>query len=76
MRNFHLIESMNQLKQFHLYAKLSQYSIDRNEILSRFKYQFWFDNNYSFGMHNRYFYTLPFHFDYLHEFYILVHEYL
>jgi hypothetical protein len=34
-----------------------------NIILSRFKSQFWFDRNLSFGMHERYLYTLPFHFD-------------
>jgi hypothetical protein len=64
-----LIESMNQLKEFHLYAKLDCCSFDRDEILSRFQDQFWFDHNYSFGMHDKYFYTLPFHFDYLYEFY-------
>ena len=43
--------------------------IDNDNILSEFKNQFWFDHNWSFGMHGNYFYTLPFHFDYLYEFY-------
>jgi hypothetical protein len=64
-----LLEPMNQLKQFHLYAKLDQGLVDRDKILLNFKDQFWFDHNYSFGMHGNYFYTLPFNFDYLYQFY-------
>jgi hypothetical protein len=56
-----LLESMIELKQFHLYAKLNKNQIDVDEILSRFKQQFWFDHHWFFGMHGEYFYTLPFH---------------
>jgi hypothetical protein len=64
-----LLESMIELKQFHLYARLDQGPVDRNNILTKFKDQFWFENNILFGMHEQYFYTLPFHFDYLYKFY-------
>jgi hypothetical protein len=63
------LESMNELKEFHLYAKLNKHYINCDEVLSGFKSQYWFDNNLSFGMHGEYFYTLPFHFDYLYDFY-------
>jgi hypothetical protein len=63
------LESMIQLKQFHLYAKLAYNAIDNDMILSKFKNQYWFDHNLSFGMHKNYFYTFPFHFDYLYQFY-------
>ena len=64
-----LLESIIELKQFHLYAKYSGDQINNENIISRFENQYWFDQNYSFGMHGKYFYTLPFHFDYLYEFY-------
>jgi hypothetical protein len=63
------LESMKELKEFHLYAKIHAYSINSDLILSEFRTQFWFDHNWSFGTHDNYFYTLPFHFDYLYEFY-------
>jgi hypothetical protein len=61
-----LLEPMIELKQFHLYAKLNKNQIDVDEILSRFKQQFWFDHHWFFGMHGEYFYTLPFHYDYFY----------
>jgi hypothetical protein len=66
------LESMTELKQFHVYAKLDSNAIPSDIILLSFQDQFWFDHHWSFGMHGRnykYFYTLPFHFDYLYEFY-------
>ena len=63
------LESIKELKQFHLYAKLERNFIIQNQIVSRFKNQYWFDHHWSFGMHDKYFYTLPFHFDYLYKFY-------
>jgi hypothetical protein len=62
------LESMIELKQFHLYVKLDKYSINCDKILSGFKNEYWFDHNWSFGMHRNYFYTLPFHFDSLYQF--------
>jgi hypothetical protein len=62
------LQSMTELKQFHLYAQLGDRSIDTDIILSQFKNQYWFDHNWSFGMHTKYLYTLPFHFDHLYEF--------
>ncbi|CAF3604664.1 unnamed protein product [Adineta steineri] len=64
-----LLQSMNELKQFHLYVKLVQLLDNKETLLSQFRDQFWVDHNWSFGMHAKYFYTLPFHFDHLHEFY-------
>jgi hypothetical protein len=61
------LESMIEIKQFHLYAKLNRKLIDNDDILSHFKNQYWFDHNWSFGMHEKYFYTLPFRFDYLYR---------
>ena len=60
---------MKELKQFHLYAKLDQNNIDVDSILSQFQTHYWIDHNLSFGMYNKYFYTLPFQFNYLYEFY-------
>lgn len=63
------LESMTQLKQFHLYAKVSDPSINSDIILSEFQNEYWFNHNLSFGMHGRYFYTLPIHFEQVHDFY-------
>jgi hypothetical protein len=64
-----ILESMIELKQFHLYAKLQpggyEWLLDPNS-LSRFKSQYWFDRNFSFGIHGDSLYTLPFHSDYFH----------
>ncbi|CAF0910101.1 unnamed protein product [Adineta steineri] len=70
-----LLESMIELEQFHLYATLNSYDNSRN-VLSQFQDQYWFDHKWTFGMHGTYFYTLPFHFEYLHEFYELILEYV
>ncbi|CAF2831649.1 unnamed protein product [Rotaria sp. Silwood2] len=64
-----LLESMRELKNFYLYAKLYTNSYNANHILSKFKNQYYLDHNLSFGMHLNYFYTLPFHFDHLYEIY-------
>ncbi|CAF0989499.1 unnamed protein product [Adineta steineri] len=69
-----LLESMIEFKQFHLYAILESYGYSCN-VLSEFQDQYWFDHKRTFGMHGTYFYTLPFHFEYLHEFYELILEY-
>ncbi|CAF3621937.1 unnamed protein product [Adineta steineri] len=58
---------MIELKQFHLYATLNSHDDSRN-ILSRFQDQYWFDHKWTFGMHGKYLYTLPFHFEYLRDF--------
>jgi hypothetical protein len=61
---------MENLKQFHLYAKVGErYLPHTNIMLSKFESQYWIDHNWSFGMHGNYFYTLPFHFDHLNKFY-------
>lgn len=65
-----LLETMKQLKQFHLYARTD---LDKESILSQFQNQFWFDRQLYFGMHSNCFYTLPFYFDYLHESYTDFH---
>jgi hypothetical protein len=57
-----LLESMIHLKTFHLYVE--QYS-DSNTILSTFENQFWFDHQWSVDMHDKYLYTLPFHFNHM-----------
>ncbi|CAF3948599.1 unnamed protein product [Adineta steineri] len=62
------LQTMIELKQFHLYAKLQECPIDNENFLLGFQNQFWLDHNWRFGMHEKYFYTLPFHFDYLYEF--------
>jgi hypothetical protein len=36
---------------------------DRDTILSQFQNPYWIDHNWSFGMHDKYFYTLPFQYD-------------
>jgi hypothetical protein len=43
--------------------------INNANIISRFKNEYWFDHNWSFGMHGQYLYTLTFHFDHFYEFY-------
>jgi hypothetical protein len=63
------LESMTQLKQFHFYTKLTSHlKIDKKIILTEFKNRYWLDHNWSFGMHGKYLYTLPFYFDHLHQF--------
>ena len=69
---FHLIrfklqqflESMKEMKEFHLYAKLN-----RNLILSNFESKYWQNHHWIFAIHDQYFYTLPFYFDSLYRFY-------
>jgi hypothetical protein len=63
-----LLESMIELKSFHLYMQLWKEPIDIESFLSTFQTQFWFDHHWIFGMHGKYFYTLPFHFDQLKDF--------
>jgi len=62
------LESMIKLKTFHLYIKLFKDPVDVKYLLSTFKNQFWFDHNWSIGIHANYFYTIPFHFDKLDSF--------
>ena len=62
------LESMNELQEFHLYAKLGNYRMNKEIDLPNFQNQYWFNHNLSFGMHDQYFYTLPFHFDHLYKF--------
>jgi hypothetical protein len=38
------------------------------DFLSTFQSQFWFNHHWTFGMHETYLYTLPFHFDQLKNF--------
>lgn len=38
-------------------------------FLKRLKNEYWFDQKLLFEMHQNYFYTLPFHFDYLYRFF-------
>jgi hypothetical protein len=66
LQNF--LESMIELKELHLYAKIDPCFNNFGQILSGFTNQYWLDHNWSFGIHKTYFYTLPFHYDCLHEF--------
>ena len=66
MRLQWLLESMTELKQFHLYIKAIDLKLNSEIILSKYQTQFWFDHNWFFGTDGDYFYTLPFHFDYLY----------
>jgi hypothetical protein len=64
-----LLESMIELKSFHLYMQVERnLSFDVERFLSTFQTQFWLDHNWTFGMHETYLYTLPFHFDQLNDF--------
>jgi hypothetical protein len=63
-----LLQAMIELKQFHLYAKFSQDRDDVQNILSTFSNAFWFDHNWSVGIHGNYLYTLPFLFNKLNDF--------
>jgi hypothetical protein len=62
-----LLESMKELKRFHLYTKLPSFQYYNDVNLSQFKDQYWFNHNPSFGMHGDYLYTLPFHFDNIYD---------
>ena len=62
------LESMKQLKEFHLYAKLADYRMDDQIHLPECYNQYWLNHNLLFGMHGEYLYTLPFDFDHLHKF--------
>jgi hypothetical protein len=66
-----VLESMTELKQLHLYAQLRPVDSPFNYdiILLQFQNQYWFDHNWSFAIYGPYFFTLPFHFDYLYGFY-------
>ncbi len=57
------LKSMIQLKSFHFYAQLGRKPMDVEKLLSTFQTQFWFDHHWTFGIHETYLYTLPFHFD-------------
>jgi hypothetical protein len=63
-----LLNSMIQLKSFHLYVKFDEEPIDIEHLLSTFENRFWIDHHWSIGMHKNYLYTLPFHFDKLEDF--------
>jgi hypothetical protein len=62
------LESMIQLKTFHLYAQFDQEPNDVENLLSTFENQFWLSHQWSMGIHGKYLYTLPFHFDKLEDF--------
>ncbi|CAF4902382.1 unnamed protein product [Rotaria sp. Silwood1] len=69
------LQSMTQLKQFHLYALLTHDVIDIKSILTTFRNKFWFDHNWIVGMHDKYLYTWPFSFDKLYDFIDFNHIY-
>jgi hypothetical protein len=56
-----LLESMLQLKTFHIYARLNQKPINVENILLTFKNQFWFEHNWTIGIHDRFLY-IHYHF--------------
>ncbi|CAF0809313.1 unnamed protein product [Adineta steineri] len=61
-----LLETMKELKYFHLNVKLS---IDGSyEILSTFQNQFWFDHQWCFEINRFYLYSLPYQFDEYYEY--------
>ncbi|CAF4320319.1 unnamed protein product, partial [Adineta steineri] len=60
-----LLETMKELKYFHLNVKLS---IDGSyEILSTFQNQFWSDHQWYFAINRFYLYSLPYQFDEYYE---------
>ena len=63
-----LLEKMIKLQQFHLNAWIENDDIDEDGILATFNNQFWSDHNWSFGMHENCFFTLPYHFDHFEAF--------
>lgn len=64
-----LLEKMIKLQQFHVNACIASDGINEDAILATFNNQFWFDYNWSFGMHDGCLFTLPYHFDYFNESY-------
>lgn len=62
------LESMLQLKHFHFYVKLIEYININRFIPIELQNWFWLEHNLLFGMHGLYLYTLPFHFDHLHQY--------
>jgi hypothetical protein len=63
-----LLNSMVQLKTFHLYAQFDQEPVDVEHLLSTFENRFWLSRQWSIGIYGKYLYTLPFHFDKLEDF--------
>lgn len=63
-----LLEPMIHLKSLHLYVKLCGEPVNIVSFLSTFQTPFWLDHHWTFAMHRCYLYTLPFHFDTLHDF--------
>jgi hypothetical protein len=64
-----LLESMIELKTFHLYVKLKRASNSLIKYqLPTFDNEFWLEHNWSFGTHENYLYTLPFHFNKIYDF--------
>jgi hypothetical protein len=62
------LQSMIKLKEFHFYGKLIGY-FNLNKMISiELQNWYWLKYNLSFGMHEKYLYTLPFYFGYLHRF--------
>ncbi|CAF4359610.1 unnamed protein product [Rotaria sp. Silwood2] len=59
---------MIQLKSFHLYAEFNKEPMNVESFLSTFQTQFWFDHHWTFGIHETYVYTIPFHFDNVKDF--------
>ncbi|CAF1024556.1 unnamed protein product [Adineta steineri] len=44
------------------------YGLPNDQMKLIFENRYWFDHKWTFGTHGTYFYTLPFHFEYLHNF--------
>lgn len=63
-----LLESMIELKSFHLYMQLDQIPRNIESFLSTFQTQFWLDHDWIFGIYKTYLFTLPFHFDKLKDY--------
>ncbi|CAF1333305.1 unnamed protein product [Rotaria sp. Silwood1] len=59
---------MTQLKSFHLYTQFNKEPVNVESFLSTFQTQFWFDHHWTFGIHETYLYTIPFHFDNMKDF--------
>ncbi|CAF3867497.1 unnamed protein product [Rotaria sp. Silwood1] len=62
------LESMIQLKSFHLYTQFYKEPVNVESFLSTFQTQFWFDHHWTFGIHETYLYTIPFYFDNMKDF--------
>ncbi|CAF0947087.1 unnamed protein product [Adineta steineri] len=63
-----LLNSMTQLKNFHLLVTFDKEITEIDTLLSTFQNQFWYDHHWIVGIHRQHLFTLPFHFKKLNNF--------